>query len=309
MEISVSKESGTPLREQIFAQIALLIGAGRLKPGDVLPSVRALAKRLDVHYNTVSQAYHDLASAGLLAGPRGGRLIVRFPDEPSKIKRHAKDLDDLINDAIKVARQQGYTLQQLRQRVRERLLEAPPDHLLVVSEEAAMQTLLRTELIEAVSFPVETCFTADLSANPGLAVGALILAPPGTMPAALSFLHKSQPVIPILYSEASEQLDVVRALPRPGLIAVASISRYFLDISRGVLSPVVGQRHSMTEYLLTANGTCPIGSADIVFCDCVARRRLRIREKRTPLIPYRLLSKQCLAQVRSLMADLADTAL
>ena len=62
MDITVSKESEVPLCEQVSAQVIFLIGTGRLKPGDALPSVRALARRLKIHHNTVSQAYQELVS-------------------------------------------------------------------------------------------------------------------------------------------------------------------------------------------------------------------------------------------------------
>jgi DNA-binding GntR family transcriptional regulator len=157
----------------------------------------------------VSQAYQELVSIGFLTGRRGGRLLVQSPDQPLS-QSQRKDLDDLINETMKLARQQGYTLQQIRQRVRERMLEAPPDHLLVVSDQATMRELLRLELTEAQKYPVDTCSTADLAANPALAIGSLILTPPGLMPKTITFLSKSQPAVPILYSEAKEQLQLVR---------------------------------------------------------------------------------------------------
>lgn len=304
MDIGVSKDGDIPVREQIFAQIVFLIGTRRLKPGDALPSVRALAKRLGIHHNTVSEAYQELVSKGFVSGRRGGRLTVRFPDEllnPSQ----QKDLDDLINETIKSARQQGYTLQQLRRRVRERLLEAAPDHILVVSEEAAMQQLLRIELSELQPYPIETCSTDDLAANAGLASGALIVTPPGTMPKVVSLLPKSQPAIAIVYSEAGEQLAMVRESAKPCLIAVVSISPYFLEIARGVLSPMIGDRHAMSEYLLTGSGGWPAGCADIVFCDCIAYRQFQSAARRKTAIPYRLISDTCVEQIRSMMADLA----
>ena len=46
MDIRISKESDIPLRQQIAAQIEYQIAVGKLKPGDPLPSVRALACQL-----------------------------------------------------------------------------------------------------------------------------------------------------------------------------------------------------------------------------------------------------------------------
>ena len=304
MDLSVSKQSEVSLREQVFSQLVLLIGTRQLKPGDALPSVRALARRLGIHHNTVSQAYQDLASKGFLTGRRGSRLVVRSPDEPLNLSQR-KDLDDLINDTVKLARQQGFTLQQLRKRVRERLLEAPPDHFLVVSDEATMRELLRIELTELLDYPVDTCSTEDLCANPGIALGSLVLTPPGLMPKALPLLPKSHPAIPILYSEAKEQLQLVRQSQKAALVAVVSISQFYLDMARGVLSPLIGKRHSLAEYLITGGKPFALGSADIVICDCAAHRRLQAQLKRKTVIAYRLVSHQCVEQIKSIMADAA----
>jgi len=42
VKIRISKESDVPLRRQIATQIEFLIATGKLNPGEVLPSVRAL---------------------------------------------------------------------------------------------------------------------------------------------------------------------------------------------------------------------------------------------------------------------------
>jgi GntR family transcriptional regulator len=145
MDLQISKESEVSLREQVFAQLVFQIGTRKVKPGDALPSVRALAKRLKIHHNTVSQAYQDLAAYGFLVGRRGTRLVVRSPEEPLEPPAQ-KDLDDLINEAIKAARDRGFTLEQLRQRVRERLMDADPDHVLILADDAGILVVLRAEL-------------------------------------------------------------------------------------------------------------------------------------------------------------------
>jgi hypothetical protein len=58
----------------------------------------------------------------------------------------AVTLDDLINKTIALARENGYSLQQLRERVRERLLLEAPDHLLVVEQDEGLRDLMREEL-------------------------------------------------------------------------------------------------------------------------------------------------------------------
>ena len=79
LEIQINREADVPIHEQVAAQIVLHIGSGALQPGDALPSVRALARRLGIHRNTVTQAYRDYVLNKLVVKRRGSQLVVRDP--------------------------------------------------------------------------------------------------------------------------------------------------------------------------------------------------------------------------------------
>ena len=147
MQIQISRRSEVPIRQQLADQIVFLVVTEKLKAGAVLPSVRELARRLKIHHNTVSHVYADLVRRTWLAR-RGNRLAVRAADELARLKR-AEDLDQMINAVIRVAREGGYSLQALRERVRERLLAQPPDHILVVEQEPGLRRLLEEEIGKA----------------------------------------------------------------------------------------------------------------------------------------------------------------
>ena len=303
MDIRISKESEVPIHEQVVAQIALSIGTGELKPGQSLPSVRELARRLKIHHNTVSRAYQDLVLQKLMTRRRGSPLVVRRPDEPECLP-DVKDLDDLINETMQTAWKHGYTLQQLRQRVRERMLAQSPDHILVVSADSGMRVLFQMELRETLQYAVESCSSEQLAANPGLAIGALILSAPASMPEVVSMLPKDRSAIPIIYSPADQHVGMVRSLEQASMIALVSISEYFLQTARGVLAPVAGQRHSIREYLLTREDhPDTLSAADIVICDAVAYRVVRSQTKRGRVVPYRLIAPECVEHISSIMMD------
>src|SRR5580704_6770582 len=127
MNISLNQDSDVPLRQQLSEQIVFLITTGELRAGEEMPSVRALARRAKVHHNTVSKAYQDLVRREWLTRKRGRRLVVGTP--ASKGQQPDSGIDELINETIRRAKSLGYSLQTLRKRVRERLLEEPADHL------------------------------------------------------------------------------------------------------------------------------------------------------------------------------------
>ena len=296
LDIQIIKDSEVTIREQLVEQIIFLIATGKLQPGEALPSVRGLARPHKIHHNTISQAYQDLVDRDWLIRRRGSRMVVRSPGEREYPPR-VEDLDDLINATIKTAKEKGYSFQQLRKRVEERLMALPPDHLLVVSEDRGLRLLLREELKEKLSFPVESCSTEELSLNPELTMGALVVAPPGSIPKVAPLVPKERPAISLTFSTVDEHIKTIQELQKPSTIAVVSISQAVLNTARGILAPVVGDRHSMREYLLPCENLRGLEVTDLVLCDMIAHRRVRARK----LLPYRLVSPTCLKQLSTAM--------
>jgi DNA-binding transcriptional regulator YhcF (GntR family) len=299
LNLQIDKRSTVPLRQQIAAQIEYQIANGKLKPGDPLPGVYVLARQLGIHYNTVSRAYRDVTAMNLVAGKRGARVQVRFPDAEARTSPPV--LDDVINQAIRAARHHGFTLQELSARVRERLMEAPPDHVLALSFDAGMRRLLKAEIEDALKCPVKTCSPEELISAPELTLGALVASPPGVMPAIAAILPKERPAITIQYSPAESHLEIIRNMRRPSIIVVASVSEHFLAVARGLLGPVMGTLHTLVECLIDGNRPDRIPRADILFCDAIAFSRLRASKLAAKLIPYKLISPGCLEEMKAAM--------
>lgn len=292
MDVQISRESGVPIRLQVRRQIGYLIAAGKLKPGESLPSTRALASRLKIHYNTVSQAYQDLTHDHLVERRRGSRLVVPFPGKHSGTNA-GMDLDDVINTTIQLAQDRGYTLKQLRQKVQERLLARPPDHLLVVSDEAEIRELLRVELEQQVECPIDACSISDLSTHQELAIGALVAVAPGDMPESAPLLPKDRPPYQIAFNTAEQHVALVRKLKEPSAIAVVSVSEIFLQTAQGLLAPALGRRHTLRKFFLPSEKPSTLNAFSIVFCDSICRRNLKARN----LVDYRLISMESLTHL------------
>ena len=64
MQIIISNSTKEPIYEQITKQIKSSILSGDLKEGAALPSIRQLAKDLQVSVITTKRAYEELESAG-----------------------------------------------------------------------------------------------------------------------------------------------------------------------------------------------------------------------------------------------------
>ncbi|MBD7946427.1 GntR family transcriptional regulator, partial [Psychrobacillus sp. Sa2BUA9] len=66
MQIIISNSSKEPIYEQITSQIKSLILAGELQEGAAIPSMRNLAKELQISVITTKRAYEELEKAGFI---------------------------------------------------------------------------------------------------------------------------------------------------------------------------------------------------------------------------------------------------
>ena len=94
--LSVDPGDPTPPYEQVRRQVADLIGAGVLRPGDRLPPLRQLAGDLGLAVGTVGRAYAELEEAGLLVSRRGAgtRVADGVHADPVRV------LEDLARDYL-----------------------------------------------------------------------------------------------------------------------------------------------------------------------------------------------------------------
>lgn len=76
MIIEINPASTIPIYEQLRVQVILGIAAGKLVPGEVLPSVRNLGADLGVNFHTVNKAYTMLCDEGyIIMNRRQGAVI------------------------------------------------------------------------------------------------------------------------------------------------------------------------------------------------------------------------------------------
>ena len=106
MRLWISKNSEVPIREQLVTQIVLGIVSNDLKEAERLPSTRDLARRYDIHANTVSSAYRELARRGWVEFRKGSGVYVRARNDESL--EHGLALDQLIARFFRNLREEGY---------------------------------------------------------------------------------------------------------------------------------------------------------------------------------------------------------
>lgn len=114
--------SGLPIYTQIANQIQSQLVNGILKPGDQLPTVRALALELRVNFNTVARAYRILDEARIISTQQGrGTFITEIPPPEVSEKLRSESLLELTDRFIGEALRLGFSEREVSQMVRDRL--------------------------------------------------------------------------------------------------------------------------------------------------------------------------------------------
>ena len=106
MEIFISNNSDSPIYEQIKEQIKGEILNGRIKPGDMLPSMRFLAKELRISIITTKRAYEELEREGFIESYTGkGSFVREFNVEilKEKVKCEIEGMFEQIIDRSEMA--------------------------------------------------------------------------------------------------------------------------------------------------------------------------------------------------------------
>lgn len=103
-----------PAFRQIAAQVRTLIIEGTLQPGDTLPSVRRLAVDLGIHFNTVAEAYRQLAGEGWVEVAHGKAATIAGRAVPAATEGEAEGLRQRLRNLVAEMRARGIPARAIR---------------------------------------------------------------------------------------------------------------------------------------------------------------------------------------------------
>jgi GntR family transcriptional regulator len=122
LTLQLDFHSGLPIYTQIVNQIQSQLANGILKPGDQLPTVRALASELRVNFNTVARAYRILDEVRIISTQQGrGTFITEKPPPEVSEKLRHESLSALTKRFITEALRLGFSEREVSQMVRDSL--------------------------------------------------------------------------------------------------------------------------------------------------------------------------------------------
>lgn len=100
MDIILSNSSGVPIYEQIEEQIKSQIMSGDLVEGELLPSMRVLAKDLKISIITTKRAYEDLERDGFIESVTGKGSFVKGINNDIVKENMMFAIEELLDKAV-----------------------------------------------------------------------------------------------------------------------------------------------------------------------------------------------------------------
>jgi len=104
MNIIISNSSNTPIYEQIREQIKNKIISNELKAGELLPSIRNLAKDLKISVITTKNAYEELEREGYVETIPGKGTYIACKNLELIKEEQLQKIEGLIDTAVSIAK-------------------------------------------------------------------------------------------------------------------------------------------------------------------------------------------------------------
>lgn len=115
MELIIRNVTNQPIYDQIYSQIKAQIIAGQLRPGEALPSIRALAKDLKISVITTKRAYDELEAQGLIDTVAGKGCFVAEKNLNLIREQQLRELESHLSAAAGLARSCGLSRRELEE--------------------------------------------------------------------------------------------------------------------------------------------------------------------------------------------------
>ena len=206
-----------------------------------------MARRHQIHSNTVSAAYHRLLEQGWLELRRGSGIYVR----PMQASGDGK-LDQLLAALLASARRQNYEPEEVLHRLEHMIHPVAYERILIAEPEPAMREILQAELAESLSVAIEA---VDFSASDlASSTRSLVAALPTRAAKIRRQLPRGVPCIALRLRSVRASLEGQTKPGRKTVISIVSRSAEIRLWSRAMLVSVGLEPDALTEIDAEAEG-------------------------------------------------------
>jgi len=292
MQLWFARGSEVSIREQLVTQVVLGILGDDLAPGQRLPSTRELARRFQLHPNTISAGYRQLARDRWVEYRRGSGVFVRA-NRPEMQLSSALAVDQMIASLFRSARKEGVSLPSLRVRLRHWLDMQPPDHFLLIEPDEELRRIVASEIQQAVSLPVMSCGLEDCAKA---LQGSIAVALPNRLAAVRQALPEGTELLALRFRSVTSSLGEWLPAPSGALVGIASRWPDFLKLARTMLNAAGFHPDSLVPRdARKTNWQRGLKQTAAVVCDSVTAKEIPAGCR---AIPFSLLAESSLDELR-----------
>lgn len=127
LEVRVTPGSPTPIYRQIIDQIRHGVAGGSRSPGEMIPSIRALAEQLVINPNTVAKAYGELVRDGVIESRQGRGYFVADRRQVYSDEERNRRLNEALRSFLSEALVLNFSPDEIREAIDRGLSQMRPD--------------------------------------------------------------------------------------------------------------------------------------------------------------------------------------
>ncbi|CAN5622007.1 hypothetical protein BH20ACI4_BH20ACI4_21590 [soil metagenome] len=293
MKIWLTKNSEVPIHEQITTQIVLGVVSGDLEIGQKLPGTREIARRYNIHANTVSNAYRKLVERGWLEFRKGSGFYVR----EAKTETIENSLDKLIAEFFQKAQSHGFSTAEIREKLSRFFAREKSDGILLIESDAEFRAILAEEIRQATGVEVSETGFDDFQKNYHRK-NSIFVAMFDEKTKIESVLSSEEHC---LFLKARSVADSMTGEQRPSadnLIAVVSGWEKFLLLAKTMLvAAQIDAESLIVRHTKQDNWQNGLSSASMIICDALTAAKISNAEN---LRPFRLIADESLEQLKQI---------
>lgn len=128
MFFHIDAHNGLAVYDQIVRQMKFSVADGALAPGEMVPSVRELARELTINPNTVARAYRQLQDDQVLEPVRGTGLVVTSGAQKTCQTERSQLIKARLRDVLVEAHHGGLDSEQIRELFETELQSLPQEN-------------------------------------------------------------------------------------------------------------------------------------------------------------------------------------
>jgi GntR family transcriptional regulator len=308
LKVSINKDSSVPIRDQLVEQISLQIASGMLTSKEKLPSIRALAGRLGIHYSTVTAAYNHLADVGLLEIRQGSGVRVASLSSPDGEPSKKTDLENMFRDFLARASESGYSYDDVMNNCVAGLKDRTPvKRILCVDRNEDFHQVLLTELKPHFKIPVEALTVTEfVDRIDEFMKDSLLVTSLYHLFSFQNQVRDKTRLVPCNIEPGRQQLDKVEELRTGSLVLLVSVSPTLMTMATKLVAARRGEEIAVRPVLLSDETELKymVGHADLILCDSPSEATMKklTGESNNKLLSFKLYSPSTISLIQERLA-------